>query len=232
MIALASRRPDRAGRDALALYRDAGRAAHLHTLVRWWSAPFPAIEQALPPVGRVLEIGCGHGLFSTYAALSVPGRTVHGVDIDPDKILAATAAGRHLPEQVSFAVAPSGAVPDGPWDAVVIIDVLYLLPEEAQRRLLLEAAEHVAPGGVLVVKEMSPEPHWKARWNSAQETVAVKLLRITEGGAFDFVPPGEISGWLRGLGATVREQPLDAGRVHPHHLIVGTMPKPLQLTTD
>ena len=97
MIALASRRPDRAGRDALALYRDAGRAAHLHTLVRWWSAPFPAIEQALPPVGRVLEIGCGHGLFSTYAALSAPGRTVHGVDIDPDKILAATAAGRHLP---------------------------------------------------------------------------------------------------------------------------------------
>jgi 2-polyprenyl-3-methyl-5-hydroxy-6-metoxy-1,4-benzoquinol methylase len=225
VIALASRRPDRPGRDALALYRDGGRAARLHTLVRWWSAPFPAIEQALPPVGRILEIGCGHGLFSTYAALSAPGRIVHGVDIDPDKIRAAKAAGRHLPDQVTFDVAPSGDVPDGPWDAIVIIDVLYLLPAEEQRRLLLAAATQVAPGGVLVVKEMSPEPHWKARWNSAQETIAVKLLRITEGGSFDFVPPGEISGWLRGLGATVRNEPLDSGRAHPHHLIAATMPK-------
>jgi 2-polyprenyl-3-methyl-5-hydroxy-6-metoxy-1,4-benzoquinol methylase len=225
VIALTSRRPDRRGRQALAQYRDAGRAARLHTLLRWWSAPFPAIERALPQTGRVLEIGCGHGLFSTYAALAAPGRTVHGVDIDPDKILAAKTAGRQMGNRVTFDMAPSGAVPQGPWDAIVIVDVLYLLPEEAQRRLLLTAAEQVTPGGVLVVKEMSPEPRWKALWNSTQERLAVKLLRITEGGSFDFVPPAEMRRWLRGLGATIREQRLDYGRVHPHHLIVATIPK-------
>jgi 2-polyprenyl-3-methyl-5-hydroxy-6-metoxy-1,4-benzoquinol methylase len=225
VIALTARRPDSAGRHALQLYGAAGTASRVHTLVRWWSAPFPAVEKALPRSGRILEIGCGHGLFSTYAALSAAERTVHGVDIDPGKIAAARAASHHLGDRVSFAVAPSGAVPHGPWDGVVIVDVLYLLPEEEQRRLLLEALATVAPGGVLAVKEMSPEPAWKARWNEAQETLAVKLLRITEGGSFHFVPPARISAWLRAEGATVREQRLDTGRVHPHHLVVATLPK-------
>jgi len=52
------------------------------------------------------------------------------------------------------------------------------------------------------------------------------LLGITEGhSTFDFVPPGRISQWLRGAGATVREQRLDAGRVHPHPLVVATRPR-------
>ena len=185
MTALASRRPDLPGRQALSLYSDADRSTRLHTLVRWWSAPFPAIERALPETGRILEIGCGHGLFSAYAALSASGRSVHGVDIDPDKIVAARSAARNLQERLGdqpgarldFAEAPSGAVPDGPWDAVVVVDVLYLLSEEEQRRLLLEALSTVTPGGVLVVKEMAPEPRWKARWNSTQETLAVRVLR-------------------------------------------------------
>ena len=224
MIALTARRPDTAARAALRQFRTAGPTSRLHTLARWWSAPFPAIEQALPRSGRLLEIGCGHGLFSTYAALAAPERRVHGVDIDPDKIAAAKAASGSLGDRVSFAVAPSGAVPEGPWDGVVIIDVLYLLPEEEQRRLLLEALATVAPGGVLVVKEMSPKPAWKARWNEVQETLAVKLLHITEGGSFDFVPPARMSAWVRAAGATVREQRLDAGRIHPHHLLVATLP--------
>jgi 2-polyprenyl-3-methyl-5-hydroxy-6-metoxy-1,4-benzoquinol methylase len=226
MIALGSRRPDRAGREALRLYRDTGRATRLHTLVRWWSAPFPAIERALPRRGRILEIGCGHGLFSTYAALASPDRTVHGVDIDADKIAVARSVGHRLDHRVTFAETPSGAVPEGPWDAVVVVDVLYLLDEEEQRRLLLEALGTVAPGGVLVVKEMAPEPRWKARWNRTQETLAVRLLGITEGhSTFVFVPPSRISAWLQSAGATVREERLDSGRVHPHHLIVATLPR-------
>jgi SAM-dependent methyltransferase len=231
MTALASRRPDLPGRQALSLYSDADRSTRLHTLVRWWSAPFPAIERALPETGRILEIGCGHGLFSAYAALSASGRSVHGVDIDPDKVLAARSAARNLQERLGdqpgarldFAEAPSGAVPDGPWDAVVVVDVLYLLSEEEQRRLLLGALSTVTPGGVLVVKEMAPEPRWKARWNSIQETLAVRVLRITEGHpTFNFVPPSRIASWLRGAGATVQEQRLDIGRIHPHHLLVAT----------
>ncbi|WP_028046437.1 bifunctional 2-polyprenyl-6-hydroxyphenol methylase/3-demethylubiquinol 3-O-methyltransferase UbiG [Cellulomonas sp. URHE0023] len=214
-----ARRPDGPGRRALALYRDAPAAVRAHVTIRWWSAPFRRVVDVLPQTGRILEIGCGHGLFSAYAALDAPGRDVLGVDIDADKIGAATAAAREL-DRLQFRVAPDGAVPEGPWDAIVFVDVLYLLPADEQRRLLTEAVTHLAPGGCVVVKEMGTHPRWKVRWNTVQETLSVKVLRITEGSDFDFVDPRTMGGWLVGLGLRVRVRRLDKGRVHPHHLLV------------
>jgi SAM-dependent methyltransferase len=220
---MTSRRPDVPGRRALALYREAPLGVRVHTRVRWFSAPFPAIAAALPARGRVLEIGCGHGLFSAYAALAGPGRDVLGVDIDAGKIAHGQAAVEGV-DGLELAVAPDGAVPDGPWDAVVVVDVLYLLPAQAQRRLLAEAVDRLAPGGVVVVKEMGATPRWKARWNTLQETLSVKVLRITEGSSFDFVAPETTAGWLTDLGLTVQAHRLDAGRVHPHHMLVARRP--------
>jgi SAM-dependent methyltransferase len=219
-MSLRDRRPDAPGRAALALYRTAPVSVRTHVAIRWWSAPFAAVSAALPRAGRIVEIGCGHGLFSAYAALEAPERTVVGVDIDADKIGYAQTAAAGM-ERLTFRVAPSGAVPDGPWDAAVFVDVLYLLPAAEQRRLITEAVAALAPGGVVVVKEMGTEPAWKVRWNTAQETLAVKVLRITEGGSFDFVAPDAMAGWLRELGLEVELRRLDLGRVHPHHLLVG-----------
>ncbi|NMR19430.1 class I SAM-dependent methyltransferase [Cellulomonas fimi] len=228
-MSLAARVPTAAGRGALRLYAGAPAGVRAHVHVRWWSAPFVPVADALPRAGRILEIGCGHGLFSAYAALAAPGREVVGVDIDPDKIRAAKAAARRWDPadgvgRLSFAVAPSGAVPPGPWDAVVVVDMLYLLPEAGQRRLLEEAVAALAPGGRLVVKEMGTEPRWKLRWNTWQETLSVKVLRITAGSSFDFVDPAETARWLEELGMTTATRRLDRGRLHPHHLLVGTLP--------
>lgn len=217
-----SRIPDRAARRAFAAYRDAPAGHRLHLLVRWLTCPFPPVVEVLPSTGRVLEVGCGHGLFSTYLAERAPGLTVHGVDIDADKV-AVAAASTEPGGRRSFAVAPSGAVPEGPWDAVVLVDVLYLLDAAGQRALLADCAAHLAPGGVLVVKDMAVEPRWKARVNALQETLAVRVLGITEGSRdFDFVPPDERARWLVEAGLEdVRSRRLDRGRAHPHHLLVG-----------
>ncbi|GCE75506.1 class I SAM-dependent methyltransferase [Cellulomonas biazotea] len=219
MTARARRRPDAAGRRALRLYRPTPLAVRAHVAIRWFSAPFPPIAAALPRAGRVLEIGCGHGLFSAYAALAEPGRDVLGVDIDGDKIAAVHDAVQGV-GRLELRVAPDGAVPAGPWDAVVFVDVLYLLGADDQRRLLAEAVRSLAPGGSVVVKEMGTQPRWKVRWNTIQETLSVKVLRITEGSEFDFVDPQTMAAWLRDLGLTVELRRLDAGRVHPHHLLV------------
>ena len=217
-----SRLPDRAARQAFTAYRDAPTGDRVHVLLRWLSCPFGPVVEVLPRSGRVLEVGCGHGLFSTYLAARATGVTVHGVDIDEDKV--AVAAATVVPgERRSFAVARSGAVPPGPWDGVVLVDVLYLLDAAGQRELLLACAAQLAPGGVLVVKDMDVRPRWKARLNSLQESVSVRVLGITEGSrAFDFVPPGERARWLVEAGLVdVRSRRLDRGRAHPHHLLVG-----------
>lgn len=239
------RRPDAAGRAALAAYAEQRAAVRLHARVRWYSAPFPAIAGVLPAAGRILEIGCGHGLFSVYAALTGNARAVRGVDIDAGKIaVAQQVAGRVSVDpgadrgaDLEFAVTPSGAVSPGPWDAIVVVDMLYLLPAAGQRQLLIEAAGELAPGGRLVIKEMSLTPRWKAAWNTAQETLAVSVLGITERAStpagrragtgrarFEFVAPETMAGWLADAGLDTSSRRLDRGRIHPHHLLVGRRP--------
>ena len=181
-------RPDAAAKAAMALYADAPRADRAHVRGRWWTAPFTAVEKSLPTTGRVLEVGCGHGLFVAYAALTGPQRIVVGVDIDTDKIAVGTRALAPLGERATVSVGVSGRVPEGPWDAIVILDVLYLLPSAEQHALIDRCVAALAPGGRLLVKEMDMAAGWKARWNTAQETLAVKVLRITEGHEFDFLP--------------------------------------------
>lgn len=218
-----SRRPDAAARAALSAYRDAPAGDRLHVLVRWLTCPFPPIVDVLPAEGRVLEVGCGHGLFSAYLARRSPGLRVHGVDIDADKIAVAAASEPVPGGRLDFAVGDSGSVPAGPWDAVVLVDVLYLLDEPGQRALLESCAAVLAPGGVLVVKDMAVRPRWKARWNALQEAMSVRLLKITAGSPeFAFVDPDERARWLVAAGLRdVRARRLDRGRVHPHHLLVG-----------
>jgi SAM-dependent methyltransferase len=244
------RRPAGAGRRALDAYRNTARSARMHATVRWWSAPFPAVEAELPSSGRVLEIGCGHGLFATFAALAGSARSVVGVDIDDRKIAVARTVAHGLDGvNLNFRLAPSGEVPPGPWDAIVVIDMLYLLPAAEQRGLLAAAAAQLGPGGILLVKEMSPTPRWKADWNWLQETAAVSILGITQrtdraspppptsgdadGGVaeagrergsrprFDLVPPEEMAGWLRQSGLSTSNRRLDRHRLHPHHLLIG-----------
>jgi 2-polyprenyl-3-methyl-5-hydroxy-6-metoxy-1,4-benzoquinol methylase len=221
-----NRWPDTAARAALRAYRRAPLGDRLHVLVRWLSCPFPPVVEVLPSTGRILEVGCGHGLFSGYLARRSPELKVLGVDIDVDKIAVATASERLHGGRLDFAVGNSGSVPDGPWDAVVLVDVLYLLDEAGQRALLESCAAALAPGGVLVVKDMATRPRWKARWNAVQEALSVRVLEITAGSReFTFIEPDERARWLVASGLRdVRAQRLDRGRVHPHHLLVGRAP--------
>ncbi len=213
-------------RAVLALYRDAPLAVRAHVRVRWATCPLQAVAAAIPAAGRVLEVGCGHGLLANYLALEphtggTAPRQVHGIDIDGPKIEAARRAG--VASGASFSDTEPGLLPDGPWDAVAIVDVLYLLAEAEQRNLLRAGAATLAPGGVLVVKEMSPAPRWKATWNKVQETVAVRLLGITEGGGgFTFLPPEVLAAWMAADGLSVHHRGLHKGYPHPHHLVVGT----------
>lgn len=213
-------------RAVLSLYRDAPVAVRAHVRVRWATCPLRAVAAQLPPDGRVLEVGCGHGLLSLHAALSGPGRSVLGVDVDAGKVEhARAAAARARAERgadCEIAVAPPGEVPEGPWDAVVVVDVLYLLDAGSQRQLLADCAARLAPGGVLAVKEMALTPPWKARWNRLQETLAVGVLGITEGsGRLTFVGPARIGEWMIDEGLGVSHLPLQRGYPHPHHLVLG-----------
>lgn len=211
-------------RSPVPLFDDAPLRARVHVRVRWATCPFPAVAAVLPESGSILEVGCGHGLLSLYLALESPDRRVTGVDVDGDKLQAARAAAANAGLAATFHAAEGAALPDGPWDGIAVVDVLYLLTAEDQRALLRSCAERLAPGGVLAVKEMSPVPRWKARWNVVQETASVKLLGITTGEELTFLAPVELASAMAAAGLEVRERPLHRRYPHPHHLLVGRKP--------
>jgi 2-polyprenyl-3-methyl-5-hydroxy-6-metoxy-1,4-benzoquinol methylase len=215
----------RAAKRALALYRDAPGGDRFHVRGRWWSCPFDAIERATPLEGRILEVGCGHGLLSAYLALTSTGRQVTGVDIDEHKIALADEARSHLEPgeaTLAFRHVDPGRFADGEWDTIVVADVLYLLSPNSKRELLRTMADHVADDGVVVVKEIDTRPAWKFAINRMQEFLATRVLRITQGATLDYESADDLAGTLAALGLTTHVESIDKGYPHPHVLIVAT----------
>jgi 2-polyprenyl-3-methyl-5-hydroxy-6-metoxy-1,4-benzoquinol methylase len=212
---------DTAARKVLDAYDHLGRGDRFHVAVRWRSCPFPQVEAQVPRAGRTLDVGCGHGLFSLFLAARSPERQVTGVDIDADKLVSARLAAAQAGVPVTFDEVPDGRLPAGPWDAITVVDVLYLLGQDEALDLVHHAASALAPGGVLVVKEIDVRPRWKYQLSRLQEVVSTRVTRITAGAAVAFVPPDAIAGTMVDAGLTTDQLPIGAHSLHPHLLVVG-----------
>lgn len=109
------------------------------------------------PRGPVLDVACGDG--RATAALAARGRNVLGVDLNPAFLARARQRGldakyADLTQHRSvhgwgFALPPAALV-------VCAYSSLYLLPHDAQERLVACMAEALAPGGVLAIEVFVP----------------------------------------------------------------------------
>jgi 2-polyprenyl-6-hydroxyphenyl methylase/3-demethylubiquinone-9 3-methyltransferase len=172
----------------------------------------------------MLEVGCGHGLFANAAALARPALDVLGVDPDPQKIRWAcgTVDARG---NVRFRCEGLADVGERGFDAVAVLDVLYLVPRGQWPEFLRGLRERLRPGGRLLLKDVEPRPRWKFYRCLAQETVSVRLLGITHGSAFAFAERSEMQTLLREAGFDgVRATGLGRGYLTPHVLYEAARP--------
>ncbi len=204
------------------LYGGLGIWVRLKLFIRWHTCPIELIVREVPSQGALLDIGCGRGLLSFWALILHPDLKVHGIDIDAAKIADAGQVAQQLTTSPTFTtIPPYKNLPAGPWDCIAIADVLYLMAAEKQRELLEWCALVLAPGGKLLIKEMSSQPRWKFTWNKFQENLSVKLFKVTKGEqTFCFTPPEIMMTWLQKAGLSTHGQRLDQGYVHPHYLII------------
>lgn len=197
----------------------------LHLLIRWLTCPIPAITAQLPASGKALEIGCGRGLVTFWSALTHPNLKITGIDIDKRKLRDANFVAREWPNKqqvLSFCLAsPNQGVKPGPWQAIILADVLYLMCKEDQLKILADCAKNLSSDGVLILKIMDTKPWWKFLWSRTQELISVKMLRITQGEKkLTFLEPEVIESRLQKLGLTTEIIKIDKWYPYPHLLIL------------
>ena len=113
---------------------------------------------------RILEIGCGFGLFGCYFASRWPEIRYHGIDLSAGRIeMARHAADRLGLTNVGFergdAAGPLAL--DSGYDAVLMMDLLHHLPDQTKLSLLDAVVSKLPPGGRLIIKEVTRRPAWK-----------------------------------------------------------------------
>ena len=203
------------------LYIDASFITRAYLRIKLKICPLIALEPHFPREGKIIDLGCGNGLFPNILSLGSSHRQVIGLDLDEKKI--AVANETKIPVmQITYQVGDvvEADYPQG--DVFTLVDVLYLIPYDKQEIILQKCYNSLLPGGTLIVKEMDTRPRWKYVWNLFQETLAVKLIGFTLGERFYFRSQSEYLKILGQIGFTVKPVPLDKGYWYPHIVYICT----------
>ena len=199
-------------------YAGAPWRVRLHALGRFLSCPFLAVVQRVPAGARVLDLGAGHG---TFARLAVEQGAAAVTALDPDRRKLFVTY-RH--PRVLFVAGFLDAVA-GPFDAIALLDVLYRIPRAEWDGFLAGLWQRLAPGGVLLLKDLDPAKRWKHGWNRTQELVSDRL-GLTLGDAFSYEPREAVAERLVGHGfVDVRVLDVDRGYPHAHVLYEARRPR-------
>jgi len=204
---------------ALDCYRHEKSFIRLFTIARHLLAPLDAIAAAVPSNGRILDLGCGHGLFTNLLAISAPERELLGVDPSADKLAVARRSSRSLPN-VRYLQGRIEDVYDQGYRAITILEVLYLLPDPDKLAVLRRCRELLAPDGVLLLKTNDTRPRWKYAIVRAEEEMMVRVLGLTLGGQLHFRGIGDYRRLLQAAGFAVQVLRIDSGRPAPHRLFI------------
>jgi 2-polyprenyl-3-methyl-5-hydroxy-6-metoxy-1,4-benzoquinol methylase len=198
-----------------------------------------AVERLLPTSGRILDLGCGHGLLAVLAAERQPSRDILGVDRLEERLeVGRRVASRHDVRNVRFEVGAIESPPPGPFEAIVVADVLLYRPIEAQRAIIEALVPLLSPGGRLVLKEQTREPSWKARLVTAQEDLVVGAkVRFGQSRSWAEMVPAGIHLWetaalertLEDLGLATSHERLDRWSYLSHRVFIARRPTDLPL---
>ncbi|MFC1714880.1 class I SAM-dependent methyltransferase [Candidatus Poribacteria bacterium] len=164
-------------RRALGLYSSLSIRDRLAILARLIFCARPimrVLKQHLPKRGLVLDLGCGYGFISHLVSTESPDMAVMGIDASSRRIRAARRSIDHK-GNIEFHVADLKKAPIPQCDAVMLIDILCMLPYEVQERLLTRCYERLCDGGVLVVKDTCKSPYWKYAYVYVEDLLKAKL---------------------------------------------------------
>ncbi len=155
-------------------YRKAPLSTRLFLSARWRLTPYDVMASHLPQHGKILDLGCGHGLFSLAAAIRSPARQIIGIDHDSTRVELAKAATQDL-KNIHLESGNMSHPPMGSYSGIAMIDVMHYFNPETQRKLLDWAFQTLEKGGTLLVREVEPHSGVASSWNRLYEKLATGI---------------------------------------------------------
>lgn len=169
----------------------------------------------------LLDIGCGIGLLGAYLRESGLGMPYVGIDLDERKIVAARAGVASHYHDVRVEQADARRLATFAGD-VAMLDVLHYLGAADQQSLLAAAAARVAPGGLLLIRNVLREASWRFRVTVWEE----KLLHAVgwQPPALHFPDRAEVEKTLQAAGLQTEAHPLWGRTPFNSWLVLGRRP--------
>lgn len=130
------------------------------------------LEQYLPKNGLIVDLGCGYGIISHLLSFSNPSRKLIGFDVSQNRIKSAQ---KTQSDRVNFQLADIKEAQIPTCNAIVIIDILYLLPYQDQERVLIKCFKKLDQDGALIIKDTDKSSGWRFRWTYLEEKIKTKL---------------------------------------------------------
>jgi len=172
----------------------------------------------------LLDIGCGIGLLGQYLhARGIVTRYL-GVDSDPRKIEAGNRALRQAGLDGVLQLRQTDGTSQQPIRGhVALLDVLHYLPRDGQHALLDNAIAHLAPGGLLVIRNVLRERSWRYAYTRVSEFFlsASGWMRV---GAQHYPSADELRRQLETAGLTVTIRSLHGKTLFDSYLLVAARP--------
>lgn len=178
------------------------------------------MDLLLPPAGRVLDVGCGFGLFSSYFAQMSPARSVVGVDRSRTRVATARRAAAQLGIDAAFIEGDVRDVPlEGPFAAAYVLDVLHHIAARDHQPVLERLRSLLAPGGTLIIKDITTEPR-----RGLLFTRALDRLVVGPDEPLTYRHHHEWRRLLEGMGFVVRVVRVPDVLPYPHVVVSATLP--------
>jgi 2-polyprenyl-3-methyl-5-hydroxy-6-metoxy-1,4-benzoquinol methylase len=176
------------------------------------------MDLLLPPEGRLLDVGCGFGLWTAYFAQMHPERAITGVDPSVKRVTLA----RRVAERVGaraefFAEDIRSSSVRGPFAGAYVLDVLHHIPRDDQRPVLERLRDLLEPGGVLVIKDITTEPWLGLKFTEVLDRAMVGLKE-----PLAYRHHGEWRALLEELGFRVRVVRVPDVLPYPHVVLAAT----------
>jgi|SRR3989344_1285268 len=119
----------------------------VYNFIRSWILPLKDIDNIVPKKAKVLDLGCGEGVLTSFLAKE-EGRDVVGVDLNKKRIRKSDR------KNLKFEYGDATKYPIKDVDTVILSDSLHHINQSSHLDLLTKISKNLKKGNLLLIKDV------------------------------------------------------------------------------